>query len=303
MRIAISGSSGLVGSALVDALSADGHEITRIVRDRARARKPRTAYWNPELGEVDEDALEGHDVVIHPAGESLFVPWTPKRKEAIRRSRVVGTQLLSAALAGLAKPPSLLLSGSAIGFYGDRPNDERLVEADAGGDGFLPRVVRAWEAATEPADVAGIRVVHMRLGLVMAREGGMLATISPPFRFGLGGIPGSGDQVWSWVALPEIPRIVRHLIATASIRGPVNVVAPHAVTAREFTRTLGRVLRRPVLIRVPAPLFALAPGGMGRELVLASSRVAPARLEESGYEFAHPRFEPMLRELLGTPAS
>lgn len=298
MKIAITGSSGLVGSALVDALKADGHEVTRVVRERARARRPDFAYWNPDAGEVDEGSLEGHEVVIHTAGESLFAVWTRKRKEAIRRSRIQGTQLLSAALAGLDAPPALLISASAIGYYGDRPGERGLVESDAGADGFLARVVRGWEAATEPADVSGIRVVHLRFGLVLARHGGILATMLPSFRLGLGAIVGRGDQIWSWIALPEIPHIVRRIIASPDIRGPVNVVAPESVTAAEFARGLGRVLNRPVPFRVPAAVVALAPGGMGKELALASADVVPARLEQSGYSFRHPHYEPALRAIL-----
>lgn len=298
MKIAITGSSGLVGLALVDALTTDGHAVTRVVRDRKRARNTGHAYWSPDAGEVDKEGLEGHDVVIHPAGASLFAPWTRKRKEAIRSSRVQGTQLLSAALAGLARPPALLISGSAIGYYGHRPGEAALAESDAGADGFLASVVRGWEAATKPADEAGIRVVHTRLGLVLARHGGIVGTMLPPFRLGLGAVVGSGDQIWSWIALPEIPHIVRHVIAKPEIRGPVNVVAPEAVSAAEFAHGLGRVLHRPVPFRVPAAIVALAPGGMGTELALASARVAPAKLVASGYHFQHPRYEPALRAVL-----
>lgn len=298
MKIAITGSSGLVGSELREALKADGHDITRVVRDRERARRRGFAFWNPDGGEVDERGLEGHDVVIHLAGANLFSPWTRKHREAIRRSRVQGTQLLSSALAGLASPPAVLLSASALGYYGDRSPDEPLTESAAGGDGFLSRVVRGWEAATEPAEVGGIRVVHLRFGVIMSPEGGLLGTVLPLFRLGLGGIVGSGDQVWSWVARPELPHIVRHLIETNSIAGPVNVSAPEAVTAAEFSRTLGRVVNRPVLFRIPASLARIAPGEMADELALSSARVVPRRLLESGYAFRHPAFEPALRSLL-----
>jgi len=297
MRIAISGSGGLVGSALRDALAADGHAITAIVRTRQRTRRP-TAYWNPEAGEVDEGALEEHDVVIHLAGESLFGVWTRRRKEAIRRSRVHGTQLLAAAIAGLRRPPRLLITASAVGYYGDRPADEPLDEETPGGTGFLAGVVRGWEAANEPADVAGVRTVQLRFGLVLAREGGMLGKMLPPFRLGLGAVVGPGDQVWSWIALPEIAHIVRHVMDVPSLRGPINTTAPNAVTSREFSRTLGRVLRRPVALHVPRFVVALAPGGMGRELALSSARVVPARLHASGYTFRHPELEPALRSLL-----
>ena len=301
MKIAMSGSSGLVGSRLSESLGADGHAITRIVRDRERARKTGFAYWNHERGEVDEKSLEGHDVVIHLAGESLFGIWTRRRKEAIRRSRVQGTQLLSAALAGLSRPPSLLLTASAVGVYGDRPPDEPLTEDAPSGEGFLPGVVRAWEAAAEPAEVAGIRVVQMRFGIVLSPEGGLLGTILPLFRLGLGGVVGPGEQVWSWVALPEIPDVVRHIIETPSLHGPVNVTTPNAVSSREFSRSLGRVLRRPVAIHLPRTLAVRVGRGLLRDLAVASARAVPARLEQSGYSFRYTLLEPALHDLLQRP--
>jgi uncharacterized protein (TIGR01777 family) len=298
MKIAISGSSGLVGSALKESLAADGHTITPIVRRRPRGRRAAAgAYWNPDTGDVDEDSLEAHDVVIHLAGESLFGVWTTRRKEAIRRSRVQGTQLLASALAGLRKPPTLLITASAVGYYGDR-SGEQLDESASGAQGFLAGVVRGWEAANEQAEVAGVRTVQLRFGLVIAREGGIVGTMLPAFRLGLGAVVGPGDQVWSWIARTEIPHIVRHVIATPSLRGPVNATAPHAVTSREFSQTLGRVLHRPVPLYIPRFVVALAPGGLGRELALASADVAPARLLASGYRFQHPRLEPALSELL-----
>ena len=297
MRIAISGAGGLVGAELTQSLGPE-HEITRVVRRRQRGRK-NVAYWNPDTGEVDEASLEGHDVVIHLAGESLFGVWTRKRKESIRRSRVHGTQLLASALAGLEKPPSLLITASAVGFYGDRSADATLTERDAGGSGFLAGVVRGWEAATEPAEVAGIRTVQLRFGLVISEKGGMLQKMLPPFRLGLGAVVGPGEQVWSWVALADVPMIVRHVIGTPELRGPVNVTAPEAVTSSEFSHTLGRVLHRPVPFHVPRFVVALAPGGMGQELMLASARVAPEKLLGSGYRFRHDRLEPAIREMLG----
>ena len=297
MRIAISGSGGLVGAELVRSLGAD-HLITRIVRRRQRGRK-NVAYWTPTTGEVDEAALEGHDVVIHLAGESLFGVWTRKRKEAIRRSRVQGTQLLASALAGLEKPPALLITASAVGYYGDRPEAQPLTETASGGEGFLAGVVRGWEAATEPAEVAGIRVVHLRFGLIVTEKGGIIGKMLPPARLGLGAVVGPGDQIWSWIALPEVPGIVRYVIANETLRGPVNAVAPNPVSSREFSHTLGRVLHRPTPFHAPAFLVSLAPGGMGRELMMASARVVPEKLLTSGYRFRHPQLEPTLRQLLG----
>lgn len=296
MRIAITGASGLVGSELVNELGAD-HAITRLVRRRDRAKRD-AAYWNPDTGEIDAAALEGHDVVLHLAGESLFGLWTARRKDAIRRSRVQGTQLLASALAALEQPPALLVTASAVGIYGDRPPDEPLDEDSAGGTGFLAGVVRGWEAATEPAEVAGIRTVHLRLGLVISEKGGIVKTMAPAFRLGLGAVVGPGTQAWSWVALPELPRIVRHVMATDSLRGPVNATAPGAVSAAEFSRALGDALHRPVPLHVPSALVRLAPGGMGRELATASARVLPAKLLATGFDFAYPSLLPALRRLL-----
>lgn len=296
MRIAITGASGLVGSELVNELGAD-HAITRLVRRRDRAKRD-AAYWNPDTGEIDTAALEGHDVVLHLAGESLFGLWTARRKDAIRRSRVQGTQLLASALAALERPPALLVTASAVGIYGDRPPDEPLDEDSAGGTGFLAGVVRGWEAATEPAEVAGIRTVHLRLGLVISEKGGIVKTMAPAFRLGLGAVVGPGTQAWSWVALPELPRIVRHVMATDSLRGPVNATAPGAVSAAEFSRALGDALHRPVPLHVPSALVRLAPGGMGRELATASARVLPVKLLATGFDFAYPSLLPALRRLL-----
>lgn len=296
MKIAITGARGLVGSELVEALGRE-HTITRMVRRRERTRK-NVAYWNPESGEVDEHALEGHDVVIHLAGESLFGVWTRRRKDAIRRSRVHGTQVLASALAGLSQPPSLFITASAVGFYGDRPPTEPLTESAPGAEGFLAGVVRGWEAAAEPAEVAGIRTVQLRFGLIVSERGGIIRTMLPPFRFALGAVVGPGSQAWSWVALPEIPHIVRHVIAHTELRGPVNVTSPNTVTSAEFSHALGNALHRPVPLHVPAAIVALAPGGMGRELAIASANVVPEKLLRSGYTFHHPELESTLRGLL-----
>jgi uncharacterized protein (TIGR01777 family) len=297
MKIAITGSRGLVGSELVAALGRD-HTITRVVRRRQRAKK-NVAYWNPETGEVETNALEGHDVVIHLGGESLFGLWTRKRKDAIRRSRVQGTQLLASVLAGLTHPPSLFITASAVGYYGDRPPDQPLTEDAAGAQGFLAGVVRGWEAAAEPAEVAGIRTVQLRLGLVISERGGIVKTMLPSFRFALGAVVGPGTQAWSWIALPEIPHIVRHVIEHTELRGAVNTTSPQTVTSAEFSHALGRALHRPVPLHIPAAVVALAPGGMGRELAIASANVVPEKLLRSGYVFRHPELETTLRELLG----
>lgn len=297
-RVAITGASGLVGSTLGSALSEDGWSVTRVVRSREKAAADDATYWRPSRGEIDASGLEDHDVVIHLAGESLFGVWTPAKKERIRRSRMLGTQLLASALAGLDSPPATLITASAVGYYGDRPG-ETLDETSGRGDGFLADVVSAWEEAAAPAEEVGIRVVHLRLGLVLSPKGGLLDVMKPVFKLGLGAVPGSGDQVWSWVALPELPGIVGAAIGNDEMKGPVNATSPGAVTARAFCETLGRVLHRPVPFRVPGALVDLAPGGMGGELVLASQDVRPARLLDDGYAFRFTELEPTLRELLG----
>ena len=248
--------------------------------------------------EMDERGFEGHDVVIHLAGESLFGVWTAKRMERIRRSRVEGTRLLAAGLASLERPPQVLVSASGVNYYAPRPADVTLDEAAAGGNGFLARVVRDWEGAAAAADAAGIRTVQLRFGLVLARDGGIVQKLLPPFRLGLGAVVGPGDQAWSWIALPEIPHVVQHVIETAALRGGVNATAPNAVTAREFSRTLGRVLNRPVPLHIPAPVVARLPGGMGRELAIQSTNVVPKRLLDSDYRFRFPEIEPALRHVL-----
>lgn len=297
MRIAITGASGFVGSALCEWIEARGDSVIRVTRHRDRARRG-TAYWNPAAFEMDERGFEGLDVVVHLAGENLFRVWTQRRRDAIRRSRVQGTQLLASGLAGLQRPPALLVTASAVGYYGDNPPDQRLDEGSPGDTGFLAGVVRSWEAANEPADVAGIRTVQLRFGIVIGSGGGIVKTVLPAFRLGLGGVAGPGPQAWSWIAHAEIPHIVHHVIETTELRGPVNATTPHPTTSAEFSHTLGRVLNRPVPIHIPEAVIALAPGGMGHDLVIASANVVPARLLATGYEFRHPDLEATLREAL-----
>jgi hypothetical protein len=237
--------------------------------------------------------------VVHLAGENIAAGrWTPARKEAIRRSRVDGTRLLAGALARLDRKPRVLVSASAVGFYGDR-GDEPLTEASAPGSGFLAEVCLAWEAATAPARDAGVRVVTPRLGMVLARDGGALAKMLPPFRLGLGGVIGSGRQWVSWIALPDLVAALRHLLARDDLAGPINAVAPEPITNREFTKTLGRVLRRPTLFPLPASLVRLLLGEMGEAALLGSTRALPAGLQASGFRFSTPELEGALKAVLG----
>lgn len=301
MRIAITGSSGLVGSALVEGLPAAGHTITRVVRSTEAARLPGRVHWSVRAGTIDAAGLEGHDAVIHLAGENLFGLWTGSRKQRIERSRVEGTALLAATLAGLDTPPAVLLSASAVGFYGDR-GSEVLDESSSAGEGFLAEVVNRWESAADPAREAGIRVVHARSGIVLGRGGGALGVMLPVFRLGLGGRVGQGDQMVSWVARGELTSLFLHVLEREELSGAVNVVAPGVVTHAGLVETLGSVLRRPTVFRIPTSVARALGGEMARETVLASQHVAPRKLLESGYRFRYPDLEGALRAELGKRA-
>ncbi|MEO6120607.1 MAG: TIGR01777 family oxidoreductase [Acidimicrobiales bacterium] len=296
MHIAVSGSSGLIGSALMARLKADGHHVRRLVRGVAGAGE---VAWDPAGGTVDEAALAGTEAMVHLAGEGIGRRrWSAEQKRRIRDSRVTGTTTLCQALARLDPPPSVLVSGSAVGWYGDR-GEEELNEDSAPGTGFLAEVCRDWEAATAPADAAGVRVVHIRTGVVQSPAGGALAKQLPLFRLGLGGPLGRGRQYQSWISLDDEVGAIIHALTTPSLSGPVNLVAPNPVTGADFARSLGRVLHRPAMLSVPRAAMAVP---FGRELVaelLSSQRALPKRLEASGYVFAHPELEGALRHLLG----
>jgi uncharacterized protein (TIGR01777 family) len=299
-RIVISGASGLVGGALAAALAAAGQPVARLVRGKSAIR-PGDVVWDPAAGRIDAAALEGAGAVVHLAGESIaFGRWTGAKKRAIRDSRVASTRLLAEALAALARPPRVLVSASAVGYYGDR-GDEALTEASGRGQGFLAEVAEAWEAAADPARRAGLRVVHPRIGMVLAASGGALPRMVTPFRLGLGGVVGDGHQQVSWIALDDLVEVLRHLLTTESLAGPVNAVAPTPVDNRELTRTLARVLGRPALLPMPAALVRLAFGEMGPALLLASARVLPARLQATGFRFRYPALEGARRAVLGRP--
>lgn len=296
MKILVSGASGLVGSALVRHLSARGEDVLQLVRNAAR-EGARDVLWNPSKGIEDAGKLEGLDAVIHLAGEPIAEGrWTEDKKRRIRESRVQGTKVLSEALAGLTRKPSVFLSASAIGYYGSR-GSEILTEESQPGDDFLARVCREWEEATAPAARAGIRVVQMRFGVILSSQGGALAKMLTPFKLGVGGRLGSGRQYMSWIALDDVVGVVDHLLK-ASLSGPVNTVAPNPVTNREFTKALGEALSRPTLFPVPRFALRLAFGEMADVALLASQRVEPERLKESGYVFKYPELKDALRHIL-----
>lgn len=298
LTVAVTGASGLVGSSLVAFLESGGHRVLRLVR-----RPPRPGAgeieWNVEARRIEARALEGVDAVVHLAGERIAGGWwTEARKRAIRRSRVEGTRFLCEALASLDGRPQVLISASAIGFYGDR-GEEPVDEASGPGRGFLPEVARAWEAATEPASEAGIRVVNLRIGFVIAGNGGALAPMLPAFSLGLGGRIGDGRRIMSWIDRDDLIGIVHHALFRDSLRGPVNAVAPRPVTNAEFVATLARVLRRPALMPVPEAAIRTLLGEMGEELLLTGAYVRCAKLEADGFRFLHPDLEGSLRFQLG----
>ena len=298
MNILVTGATGLIGSALGASLTSIGHGVVRLVRTQPQPGE-KAARWDPLAGTIDASAFEGVDAVVHLAGENIAERWTPAKKVKIRESRVKGTQVLCEALARLASPPKVLVSASAIGYYGDR-GEETLTDESPPGRGFLSEVCRAWEAATEPARQRGVRVIPLRFGVVLSGSGGALAKMLPPFRLGLGGVLGSGRQYMSWIALDDAVGAIQHAIATEALQGPTNVVAPQAVTNQEFTKTLGAVLGRPTVIPLPAFAARLMFGEMADELLLASTRVQPAKLRASGYGYRYPELEGALRHLLAS---
>ncbi|WYB40467.1 TIGR01777 family oxidoreductase [Streptomyces sp. GD-15H] len=296
-RIAVAGASGLIGGALVRSLTADGHTVVRLVRAEPRAADE--VRWDPEHGSVDAAGLAGCDAVVNLAGAGVGDRrWTPAYKERIRTGRVRGTAALAEAVAGLAEDvrPRVFVNGSAIGYYGE--TGERAVDESApAGTGFLPELCVEWEAAVAPAREAGVRTALARTGLVVAREGGAWSRLFPLFRAGLGGRLGDGRQYWSFVALHDEVAALRHLLDTDGLSGPFNLTAPHPVTNREITEAMARVLHRPAVFSVPAPLLRTVLGEMAGD-VLGSARVLPKRLLESGFRFAFPEIDGAIRAAL-----
>jgi uncharacterized protein (TIGR01777 family) len=304
LRIAVAGSTGLLGSALVTTLEADGHSVVRLVRPETTA--PGIA-WDPARGTIDRGALDGFDAVVNLSGRSIGERrWNEREKALVRSSRVEGTALLAGAIASLDRPPAVWLNASAIGYYGDRPG-EALSEQDGPGDGFLAEVTVEWEQAAAPAAEAGTRVVLLRNGIVLSDRGGalhrMLAPFGPswlsPFRWGLGGRLGGGRTVWSWVSLEDAVAAMVHLLQS-DVAGPVNLTAPAPVTNTEFTKALGRVLRRPAVLPIPKFVLDVVLGGeLADTLLFTSQHVLPGRLDDDGFRFRHDEVEPALRAALG----
>jgi uncharacterized protein (TIGR01777 family) len=300
--VLVSGASGLIGTALSRTLVGGGHRVVRL--RRGGTTEPDDIGWDPGAGRIDAPALEDLDAVVHLAGESIGEKrWTDDEKRRIRESRTRGTSLLVGALASRDRKPRVLVSASAIGYYGDR-GEERLTEQSAPGDDFLAGVCAQWEAATTPAADAGIRVVNVRSGVVLARNGGALARMLLPFRLGLGGRVGPGTQYMSWISIDDEVNAIVHAIEKDAVRGPMNAVGPNPVTNREFTSTLAHVLHRPALLPTPlAPLKAWYGPELVESLLLFSQRVEPSALRGTGYEFRHPSLEAALRAVLDRPTS
>lgn len=295
MRIAVTGTHGLIAGALLPELRRAGHEVVPLVRGEPG---PGAVRWDPSGGQLDAAGLRGIDAAIHLAGVGILRRWSPSGKDAILRSRVDGTSLLARTLASLDPRPAVLLSASAIGWYGDR-GDEVLEESSPAGTGFLAEVCRQWEAAADPAREAGIRTVHLRTGIVQSTAGGSLKAQRPIFSLGLGGRLGDGRQWVSWISIDDEVGAILHALDTAEVEGPVNLTAPNPVTNAEYTKTLGRALHRPAVLAVPGPALSAVLGPeLAHQMLLGGQRVLPAALEASGYRFRHRNLDDALVELL-----
>lgn len=294
MKVVVTGASGLVGSALVSSLEADGHEVIRLVR-----REPKNASerkWDPS-GEPDPALVEGTDAVVHLAAETISGWWTQAKKDRILQSRVRGTENIARSIAAATHKPKVFLSASGAGYYGHR-KDEVLTESSSNGGGFLAELARQWEATTRYAAEAGVRTVLLRISVVLSMKGGALPQMLPPFKMGLGGKVGNGKQYWPWITLEDVVGVIRFAMENESLSGPVNVCAPQETKNKDFTKALGRVLRKPTFFPLPSVVVTLTLGEMGQEALLTSTRARPAKLQQAGYAFRHPEIEEALRSVL-----
>jgi uncharacterized protein (TIGR01777 family) len=289
-HIVITGASGLIGSQLTAFFESRGHTVQAVTRSKTNDSD---IYWQPRGDEIEANKLEGVDAVIHLAGENLFGLWTESKKEAILESRVQGTDLIARTLAALDDPPEVFVSASAVGYYGDT-GDQVVDESSPSGDTFLAQVCKEWEGACKPAIAAGIRTVNPRLGVVLTPKGGALKKMLTPFKLGLGGKIGSGEQYMSWIVLDDVVRAIDHLIDHPELDGPVNVTSPNPAPNKVFTKTLGGVLGRPTVFGIPKALVKIGGGKMGEEMLLHGQRAVPGRLNESGFEFGYPKLEAAL---------
>jgi uncharacterized protein len=294
MKVVVTGASGLVGSALVSGLEAEGYEVIRLVRRPPTNAKER--QWNP-FGEPDPSLVDGADAVVHLAAETISGWWTDKKKTRILQSRVRGTQMIAKAIAQAERKPKVFLSASGVGYYGHR-KDEVVTEESSAGTGFLADLAREWESATKPAAVAGVRVVLLRISVVLSMHGGALPQMLAPFKIGLGGKVASGKQYWPWIALDDVVGAMKFVLADEGLSGPVNVCSPQQITNLEFTKALGRVLKKPTIFPLPSVAVTLMLGEMGQEALLTSTRAEPAKLVQAGYSFKYPEIEQALRAVL-----
>lgn len=296
MKVLVTGSSGLIGSALIPFLEKNKKEVYKLVRARVDLLAHEIA-WDPQQGVINPSLLEGLDAVIHLAGENIIGRWTEAKKAKIRDSRVKGTQLLCQALCQLKHPPAVVVCASAIGYYGNR-GDEVLTEQSAKGTGFLADVCAEWEEAVRPAAERGIRIINLRIGMVVSPRGGALKQMLPIFKLGLGGRMGSGDQYVSWIAIDDLVRIIEYAISQDSLAGPLNATTPYPVSNEQLAKRLGHVLHRPAFLVMPALMVKLIFGELGEETLLSSQRVEPKKLEEAGFKFDYPDLEQALRHLI-----
>lgn len=299
MHILVSGSTGLIGTALTSELMNRGHRVYRLVRHQSNFQAPMGTWfrWDPAAGELPAEALRGMDVVINLAGEPIAGLWTNAKKRRILESRVEGTKLIAERIGEMIQPPRLLINASATGYYGDR-GEQTLDESVEAGEGFLPVVCQRWESAVEPAEQRGVRVARARFGMVLSPRGGALKAVLPIFKLGLGAPLGEGAQYWPWVSVDDAVGALCAMLESNEAAGAYNVVSPAPVTNKHFTRTLGRVLKRPTWPGMPEAFVHLLMGGMADQVLLPSQRAVPQRLEALGYRFDHPRLEEALRAML-----